>query len=177
MKSGRAVVLPVYKGTLQRGDALASDYQDETAFYRDHVVMWVRDLGRTIDYLETRPDLTTERLAYYGVSWGGAMGGLIPAVEQRIRVNVLNVAGLMMQSTSPAVDPWHFLPRVKQPTLMLNGRYDFFFPFETSQTPMFRALGTPASDKRHHVEDGGHDVPREVVIRETLDWLDRYQRP
>jgi dienelactone hydrolase len=177
MKTGRAVVLPVYKGTLQRGDALANDYQDETAFYRDHVVMWVRDLGRTIDYLETRPELTTERLAYYGVSWGGAMGGLIPAVERRIRTNVLYVAGLNMQRTSPEVDPWNFLPHVTQPTLMLSGRYDFFFPLETAQLPMFEALGTPAADKRHVIQEGGHDVPRAVLIRETLDWLDRYQRP
>jgi dienelactone hydrolase len=177
LKSGRAVVLPVYKGTLQRGDALDSDYQNETAFYRDHVIMWVRDLARTIDYLETRPDLSTEQLAYYGISWGGAMGGLVPAVESRIKVNVLYIAGLMMQPTSPEVDPWNFLPRVRQPTIMLNGRYDFFFPLETSQVPMFEALGAPAEHKRHVVADGGHDVPRDLLIRESLDWLDRYQRP
>jgi dienelactone hydrolase len=174
LTSGRAVVVPVFKGTLLRRDSLNSDYQQETAFYRDHVIMWARDLGRTIDYLGSRPDVTLDGLAYYGISWGGAMGGLMPAVEPRITVNVLYVAGLMMQRTLPEVDPWNFIPRVTQPTLMLNGRYDFFFPLETSQKPMFARLGAPAAQKRHVVADGGHDVPRDVLIREVLDWLDRY---
>ncbi|HEX5632577.1 MAG TPA: SUMF1/EgtB/PvdO family nonheme iron enzyme, partial [Gemmatimonadales bacterium] len=177
LNSGRAVVAPVLKGTWQRRDSLNSDYQAETAFYRDHVVMWARDLGRTIDYLETREDLDLARLAYYGISWGGAMGGLMPAVEPRIKVNVLYVAGLMMQRTHPEVDPWNFIPRVTQPTIMLNGRYDFFFPLESSQAPMFARLGTPPEHKRHVVADGGHDVPRELLIKEMLGWLDRYQAP
>ena len=33
------------------------------------------------------------------------------------------------------------------PTLMLNGRYDSFFPVESSQKPFFQHLGTPAADK------------------------------
>ena len=175
VRSGRAVILPVYKGTWQRGDSLNSDYQAPTAFYRSHVIMWAQDLGRALDYLETRQDISLEGLAYYGLSWGGALGGLMPAVEPRIKVNLLYVAGLMMQQTMPEVDPWNFLPRVTQPTLMLNGRYDFFFPLETSQKPMFARLGTPDAHKRHVVADGGHDVPRDLLIRELLDWLDRYQ--
>jgi serine/threonine protein kinase/dienelactone hydrolase len=175
IKTGRAVLLPVYKGTYQRSDSLLSDVQDTTNFYRDHVIMWAKDLSRGIDYLETRPEITTQRLAYYGVSWGGAMGGLIPAVESRIKVGVLYVAGLSMEPARPEVDPINFLPRVKVPTLMLNGRYDFFFPLETSQVPMFRLLGTPAEHKRHVVEEGSHFVPRIRLIQETLAWLDKYQ--
>jgi eukaryotic-like serine/threonine-protein kinase len=175
IKSGRTVVLPVYKGTYQRSDSLFTDVQDTSNFYRDHVIMWAKDLRRGIDYLETRPDITTERLAYYGVSWGGAMGGLMPAVEPRIKVSVLYVAGLDFERARPEVDPINFLPRVTIPTLMLNGRYDFFFPIETSQVPMFRLLGTPADQKRHVVEDGSHFVPRTRLIQETLAWLDKYQ--
>ena len=51
--------------------------------------MWAKDMRRGIDYLETRTDVDTEHLAYYGVSWGGAMGGLMPAVEPRIKVSAL----------------------------------------------------------------------------------------
>ena len=175
IKTGRAVLLPVYKGTYQRSDSLLSDAQDASNLYRDYVIMWVKDLSRGIDYLETRPEITTERLAYYGVSWGGAMGALIPAVEPRIKVSVLYVAGLSMEPARPEVDPINFLPRVTIPTLMLNGRYDFFFPIETSQLPMFRLLGTPAPQKRHVVEDGSHFVPRNRLIQESLAWLDKYQ--
>jgi pimeloyl-ACP methyl ester carboxylesterase len=175
IKSGRAVLYPVYKGTYQRSDSLKTDTQDSTNFYRDHVLMWAKDLSRGIDYLETRSDVSTDKLAYYGLSWGGALGGLLPAVEPRIRVSVLVVAGLDFPRTRPEVDPLNFLSRISIPTLMLNGRYDFFFPIESSQIPMFRLLGTPASQKRHVVEDGSHFVPRTRMIQETLDWLDRYQ--
>jgi formylglycine-generating enzyme required for sulfatase activity/dienelactone hydrolase len=175
IKSGRTVVLPVYKGTYQRSDSLFTDVQDTTNFYRDHVIMWAKDLRRGVDYLETRPDITTNQLAYYGVSWGGAMGAVMPAVEPRLKVSVLYVAGLDFERARPEVDPINFLSRVTIPTLMLNGRYDFFFPIETSQVPMFRLLGTPADQKRHVVEDGSHFVPRTRLIQETLAWLDKYQ--
>jgi formylglycine-generating enzyme required for sulfatase activity/pimeloyl-ACP methyl ester carboxylesterase len=175
IKSGRAVLLPVYKGTYQRSDSLATDVSDSTTFYRDHVLMWAKDLRRAVDYAETRQDLATDHLAYYGVSWGGNMGGLMPAVEPRIKVSVLIVAGLGFERVRPEVDPFNFLPRITVPTLMLNGRYDFFFPVETAQRPMFEWLGTPPDQKRWVVENGSHFVPRTRQIQETLAWLDRYQ--
>ena len=58
---------------------------------------------------------------------------------------------------------------------MLNGRFDFFFPVDTSQRPMFETLGTPKAQKRHMLYDTGHGIPRVEMIKETLDWLDRYQ--
>jgi hypothetical protein len=58
---------------------------------------------------------------------------------------------------------------------MVNGRYDFFFPTETSQKPLFLWLGTPAKDKRHVVFEAGHVPPNDLMIKEILDWLDRYQ--
>jgi pimeloyl-ACP methyl ester carboxylesterase len=164
VKSGRAVLYPVYKGTYQRSDSLFTDVQDTTNY-----------LSRGIDYLETRSDIGTAQLAYYGVSWGGAMGGVMPAVEPRIRVSVLYVAGLGFERVRPEVDPVNFLPRIRIPTLMLNGRYDFFFPVETSQVPMFRLLGTPPDQKRYVVEDGSHFVARTRLIQEALTWLDKYQ--
>ncbi len=175
LKSGRAVLYPVYKGTYQRKDSFANDTQDSTIFYRDHVVMWGKDLRRGVDYLETRPEVSTARLGYYGVSWGGGLGGLMPAIEPRIKVIVLEVAGLDFPWVRPEVDPVNFLPRIHAPTLMINGRYDFYFPVETSQRPMFRLLGTPEADKRHVIAEGSHFVPRLRLIQETLSWLDKYQ--
>ena len=59
---------------------------------------------------------------------------------------------------------------------MLNGRYDSFFPIDTSQKPMFDLLGTPEKDKRHVIVDSGH-LPRKKVNEETLKWLDLYLGP
>jgi len=64
--SGRVVVFPIYKGTYTRGDGLTSSYPEPTSFYRDHVIYWSKDLGRTIDYLETRKDIQVEKLAFLG---------------------------------------------------------------------------------------------------------------
>jgi dienelactone hydrolase len=174
LKSGRAVLYPVYKSTYERGDSTASDYSDETNRYREHVVMWGKDLRRAIDYLESRPDLARDKVAYFGSSWGGALGGIWPAIEPRLKASVLLVAGLVFTPAQPEVDVINYLPRVRIPVLMLNGQYDFFFPVETSQVPMFRLLGTPAEHKRQVISQGGHFVPRTQLISETLSWLDRY---
>ena len=81
------------------------------------------------------------------------------------------------EDTLPEVDPLNFAPHVLQPTLMINGRYDFFFPVETSQQPLFALLGVKPSDKRHIVVDGGHYPPQDLLVKETVDWLDRYLGP
>jgi serine/threonine protein kinase/dienelactone hydrolase len=175
--TGRAMILPIYKGTYERGGELLSDYASETAQHRDYVTMWVKDLARALDYVETRPDLDASRIAYYGISWGGALGAILPAVEKRIKCNVLYVAGLGFQRALPEVDVINYIGRVKQPTLILNGELDFFFPAETSQKPMFELLGTPEADKKRLVFPGGHSVPRTETIRESLAWLDRYLGP
>jgi eukaryotic-like serine/threonine-protein kinase len=177
LKNGRALLLPMYKGTFERGDGLDSDYPSETAFYRDHVIMWAKDLGRSIDYLETRKDILADKLAYYGVSWGGAMGAIMPAIEDRIKLVLLYVAGLDQTKAFPEADQINFLPRVTAPVLMLNGQYDYYFPVDASQKPMFDLLGTPPEHKRQVIYPSSHFAPRTELIKETLAWLDKYLGP
>jgi eukaryotic-like serine/threonine-protein kinase len=78
LKSGRAVLYPVYKSTYERGDGMESDVADKSSTWRDHVIMWVKDASRAIDYAETRPELDHNKLAYYGYSWGAEMGAIVP---------------------------------------------------------------------------------------------------
>ena len=177
LKSGRAFVLPIYKSTYEREDNLKSDYAEETNFWKEHVIMWAKDLSRTVDYLETRDDIDTEKLGYYGASWGAAMGAIMLAVETRFKASVLYVAGLEFRRSLPEVDPINFLPRIKTPVLMLNGKYDFFFPYETSQLPFYTLLGTPKENKQILVYEGGHSVPATQLIKEMLAWFDRYLSP
>ncbi len=102
------------------------------------------------------------------------MGGIMPALEPRIKAVVLNVGGMVMNKSLPAADQLNFLPRVKQPVLMLNGKYDMFFPVETSQKFMYNFLGTEAKDKKHIVYGTGHLVPKTEFFKETLFWFDKY---
>jgi formylglycine-generating enzyme required for sulfatase activity/dienelactone hydrolase len=177
IKSGRALVYPIYESHYERGDGLLWDDPDETAGYRDHVIYWRKDLGRTIDFLETRKDLNLEKLAYYGLSTGAYLGNILPAVESRIRVAVLLGGGFNFAKKMPEIDELNFAPRVKVPTLLVDGRYDEVFPLQTSQNVMFRFLGTPEKDKRHAVLEGGHIPPYDQMVKEILDWLDKYQGP
>jgi dienelactone hydrolase len=177
LKSGRALVWPIYKGTYERHDDLNSDLQEETVSYKDHVVMWGKELGRTVDYLESRPDMQADKIGFLGWSWGGFMGGIMPAIEKRIKVIVLNVGGMEMNRALPEVDQLNYLPRVTQPILMLNGKHDMFFQLETSQKPMFDLLGTPVEQKKMIIYESGHLVPRTEFVKETLNWLDQYLGP
>jgi eukaryotic-like serine/threonine-protein kinase len=177
IRSGRALIYPVFKGTFERRDGLNSDLADESVFYKDHVIMWRKDIGRAIDYLESRPDMLSDKVGYFGWSWGGFMGGIIPAVEKRIKAIVLHVGGMEMNNALPEVDQINFLPRVYQPIIMLNGKHDMFFPVETSQKPMFDFLGTPKKDKKIIIYDAGHRVPRNELIKESLVWYDKYLGP
>lgn len=177
VRSGRAVMFPVYKATFERGDGSKNGWPNTTSSYRDHVIAWSKDLSRSVDYLETRPDIDHSKLAYEGYSWGAAMGALLPAMEDRLKALVLIAPGFYLQHRLPEVDQLNFAPRVKVPVLMLNGRFDFIFPTAYSQEPMFRLLGTPLEHKRRVVYDTGHDIPRAEMIKETLNWLDRYLGP
>jgi eukaryotic-like serine/threonine-protein kinase len=177
IKSGRALVFPIYKGTYERGDALNTDYPARTDFYRQHVFAWYKDVGRTLDYIETRRDLDASRIAYFGFSWGARLGPIFLALDPRIKSAVLLSGGLKFAETFPEVDPFNFASRVTVPVLMVNGRYDYYFPLETSQQPLLHLLGTPGSQKRHVVLESGHAPPATPVIKEMLEWLDRYAGP
>ena len=171
-------VLPqVVKSTFERGDALTTDHPAPTAFYRDHVLQWSRDLGRSLDWVETRSDLDASHIAFYGLSWGAELGPLLAAVEDRIKTGVLVGGGLGLQQCPPEADPFNFAPHLKRPVLMVNGRHDFFFPYDTTQAPLFKLLGATADQKRHVVFETGHVPPANLMAREVLDWLDRYLGP
>jgi eukaryotic-like serine/threonine-protein kinase len=177
LKSGRAVLYPVYKSTYERGDGMESDVSNESSSWRDHVIMWVKDASRAIDYAETRPELDHEKLAYYGYSWGAEMGAIVPSVEPRIKVCVLALGGLDFHRSLPEVDTINFISRVKQPVLMLNGRYDFFFPLESTQDPFYQLLGSKKDQKKRMLYETGHNIPRNELIKEILNWLDQYMGP
>ena len=167
VKSGRAVIYPVYKGTYERG----VDISGPNAF-RETRIQWVKDVRRVVDYVAARPDLDSGRVLYYGFSWGVGEGVYVLAVEPRFKTAVL-VAGGYYESDFPEFAMQNYLPQIKLPVLMLTGRYDFTRPYDTAQKPFFELLGTRAEDKRHVVLDGGHLPPQySEMVREMLGWTD-----
>jgi predicted esterase len=174
LRNGRAVVFPVYEGTMERRGQSFPDWASIGG--RDLVINAIKDMRRAIDYLESRADINEDKIAFYGYSWGGRLGAIALAVEPRIKVGILNQAGLQHLAI-PETSVLNYLQGVSQPVLQFNGRYDTDFDFETSAQPFFEMLGTDPEDKQHSVFDTSHYVPRERVIGETLDWLDKYLGP
>jgi formylglycine-generating enzyme required for sulfatase activity/dienelactone hydrolase len=172
VRSGRAVLFPVYQQTYERRrpGPRGPNYLREVTTQR------ALDVRRAIDYLESRAEVDRERIAFYGLSMGADEGAIVGAVEPRLRTLILVATGLD-DGMPPEADALNFAPRVRVPVLMINGRYDFLAPLETSQKPLFRLLGSPEKDKKHVVLDSGHVPPWPDVVRQTLDWLDRYLGP
>jgi len=172
VRSGRAVVYPIYEGTYERGGG--TSVPPGGMEHRDKRILQYRDFSRTIDYLESREEFDVNKLAFYGISWGGGMGAHFPALEKRLKVNIMLNGGLRSETYEPDVDPFNFAPHVTIPTLMINGKYDPLFPVETSQNPLFRALGTPPAHKHHELLEIGHEFRPTEFARLSLDWLNKY---
>jgi len=173
IKSGRALLYPIYQGTYERNGnrGLPGAFGNLNLMIQDS-----REVGRSVDYLQTRPDIDASKIAYLGVSQGTADGVIFVALEDRFKAVVFLDGGFFLGPHLPARDQVNFASRVKEPVLMVNGRYDFSFSPERSQDPMFRMLGTPAQDKRHVLFDTPHDISQVKgdLSREVLAWLDKY---
>jgi cephalosporin-C deacetylase-like acetyl esterase len=173
LRTGRAVLYPVYKGTFERH----VDNLQSPSVYREAAIQLAKDAFRSVDYLETRSDIQLTKLGYYGMSQGGIFGPVLLALDPRIKAAVLSSASLYPEKTSPEIDTLNFAPRVRVPVLMLGGKHDFVAPPATLQEPLFRSLGTPEEDKRLLLLDAGHIPPLRDTMRETLNWFDHYLGP
>ena len=168
--SGRALVIPAFDGSYERKNTeISTVAQTPAATSRalaERRVHWRIDLGRLIDYFTLRPDLDHEKVIYLGFSYGASSFLASVPFESRIQNNIFISGGGATRNG--------YLNRIVQPTLMLNGSGDFVFPVR-SQELLFERLGTPAEDKRHVVMSAGHfPLPRNQMVGEISDWLDKY---
>ena len=180
VKSGRALVQPIYKGSYERWDTFLNDQgEGELRTMRTRMFEWRQEIGRTLDLMASRIDIDTGRVAYLGASFGASMPLAILALEDRIKTAVLLAPGFTYRSVPPEADAVNYVGHITMPVLMIGGRQDYVLPLEEAQKPLFERLGTPADRKRHIIFDAGHiaDYPRGQMIREVLGWLDTYLGP
>lgn len=167
-------------------DALA---KDGPAWLRrgtlENVAANVVDFRRTVDYLETRPEVDPTRLAYVGSSMGGMLGAVFSAVEPRIKAVVLRCSGSRLASRrweqvadpearqwlrrmSELTDPAAFVGMISpRPLLMLNNLQDEVISVESAEA-LFNAAGDP---KEQRWFPGDHRGNREVHAAETWSFL------
>ena len=171
LRSGYAFIQPIFKGTYERGYPEFPNYvENESKIYADQLIMMVKDYSRAIDYVEEQDELSND-IYYYGISWGGMLGPLFLANENRIKKSVWQVAGLGARKTRPEGSPLTFLSRVNTPVLMLNGIYDQYFPFETSQKPMYDLLSLKEPMKKMITYESAHSPPSSETSKEILKWF------
>lgn len=179
VQSGRAVIYPIYQATYERlspADRQNGSRLPTASRRRDVLIQQVKDVQRAVDYLQSRADIDADHIGYLGVSMGSAYGAIADAVEGRFKAIVWLDGGLFMDQPLSGTDQVDFAPRITTPLLMVNGRYDYVFPLDSAQLPLFRLVGTPAADKRHVILDTPHGVSaaRPLLIRAVLEWFDRY---
>lgn len=175
VKSGRALAIIAFDGSFERrwSDSLRASMAQADRF-RLRQQHHRQELGRTIDYLATRKDIDSSRLGWLGISYGAQSMMPLLAAEERIGAAVLVGGGVFLLGIPPAEEPFNYLPRVKQPLLMLSGRWDIDVNMD-AQNAMLRMLGTPADRKERILFDAGHGVlPQNQFVRATLNWFDKY---
>ena len=164
---------------------------------RQAFVQTIVDYRRGLDYLATRPDIDSKRIGLVGASLGGIMGGVLTAVEPRIKTSVLIVGGgdwrtLLAKSTNDAavrlreltkdlppsamdpldlVDPIYYVGHISpRPLLMQNGRKDDVVLPACAQAMWERAQQPKAIDWY----DSGHVPPLVEVFLKTMSWFGKY---
>ncbi|NKI36135.1 SUMF1/EgtB/PvdO family nonheme iron enzyme [Wenzhouxiangella sp. XN79A] len=175
LRTGRAVAYPVFKGTFERGPVPPSG----PIGVRDLLIQQAKDLRRTLDYLETRDDIDTDRLAFHGVSYGATRAPYLLATEPRFAIAMLVSTGLSpTEHLPPEIQQVDYLARVTLPLLLVTGRNDLTMSYEESQRPFFERLATPGPDKQHVALDSGHLPPGYTELsRHLLEWIDRWFGP
>jgi dienelactone hydrolase len=180
IQSGRALIYPIYAGTYERNHRgpLPGDNEGQRSLL-DGLQMSIRqskEVRRSVDYLETRPDIDKSKLAYLGVSQGSAYGVIYTTLEDRFKAVVFLDGGFFQGIPLPARDQANFAPRLQKPLLMVNGQYDILFSPALSQLPLVKMIGTLEADKRRVVFPTQHDVSQDSasLSKEVLAWLDKY---
>jgi dienelactone hydrolase len=153
---------------------------------RKEQIQLIVDLRRAVDLLRARAHVDDDRIAYLGISYGAAMGGLLAGVEHRIAAFALmsGDGGLVEHFSGPEhrsgrlfmlsparrkawlaamrpIEPLRWVKRASAPLLFLFGRHDYFVSVR-DQTRYWRAAPQP---KQIRWYDSGHFLP-------PLAWCD-----
>jgi serine/threonine protein kinase len=176
VRSGRAVYCVVMRGFLERDlPADSVDHEYGSVEYLEDQARHLVDLRRGLDLLETRDELDQNRIVYCKASQG-LMETVLPAIEPRYHAVVMWGVGI---SGYPAggrqeANPMHFAPLMRQPKLLLHGRYDETNPYRTEGEPFHNLLPDP---KTVLLSDRGHSPDPTKLVPTVNTWLDEALGP
>ena len=172
IKSGKALIWPAWKGSLDRmTTSLTASPEDRARNFRELLRYWTTDTSKTIDYLQTRQDIDDKNLFYLGMSYGAIFTTHTLLFEDRYKGALLYVGGAS-PSVPPLSDGNNHLPRIKTPFLMLNGEDDYLVP-KSMAMALYNFSGTAEKDKKIVFYNSGHwPLPRNQMIKESLAFIE-----
>jgi uncharacterized protein len=182
---GAVVVMIDAPFARRSGDPVRFDERD-----RREQIQLIVDLRRAVDLLVERDDVDEDRIGYLGVSYGGAMGGLLAGVEDRVDAFVLRVGdgGLVehfrsadaggspppisrarwkrwLASMTP-IEPLRYVSRATAPLLFQSGSQDEVVPPADAR----RYQAAAPEPKEVEWYDSNHFLPREADCA-AAKWL------
>jgi len=162
---------------------------------REEQIQLIVDLRRAVDLLVARPDVDPDQVAYLGVSYGAAMGGLLAGVEDRLQAYALQVGdgGLVTHFTGPEdrdgllselspaererwiaemwpIEPIHYVGHAAPAALLFqNGSQDGMVP--PPDAVRYQEAGS--EPKTIIWYESGHVLPRQALLDQAR-WLRRH---
>ena len=136
----------------------------------------IRDLRTALSLFSAQQYVDKTALAFYGYSYGAAMGGILAAVEPRLNAVILasGTGGRATRNTSDpmyAIDPIHFVMHIPDmPILLQNGENDQNIDREAAL--LFQQT-VSSSQKVMIMRPVGHMLSCDLT-REALQWLGMY---
>jgi len=172
------------------GDRLEDNYEfsftDGYKYWtRNIIIQTVFDLRRGIDLLNKIPDIDSTRIGFYGISLGGFTGTVFCAVDKRVKVPVIALAGggfnvmFGLDALSEEaldyfsmIDPINYVEMLSpRPLLMLNAENDDVVPPFTTKR-LFKKAKEPKKIIWYNAKH--HDVPIDKVYQAGIDWYKKY---
>jgi pimeloyl-ACP methyl ester carboxylesterase len=167
LRSGRAAVVPIWAGSRDRYFNYLTGDQSKAS------IDWYSDVTKTINYLVDRDGFSPENIAYVGFSYGALFGPVLLAVEERFKTGVLISGGIIFHfDLHGLLDLNNFAPRIQQPILLVNGRFDPIVPYGMSQQRLLALMPNPKNKQQLFDELGHWGFPRHRFHRTVVDWLD-----
>jgi hypothetical protein len=182
-----AVVIAIDAPFARRGGQPVRYSPDDRA----EQIQLIKDLQRAVDVLRARPNVDAARIAYIGISYGGAMGALFVGVERRLKAAVLVVGdgGLVSHLTGPEdlpsmaglscatrvnwframapIEPIRFVPHASPTALLLqNGRSDNLVPAADAED-VHAAAPEPKTIRWYNA---GHSLNQQALF-DRHEWL------
>lgn len=172
IRSGRAVFAVVFRHFKERRQPQETGGNLSSVRQRALLVNDATDLRRGLDYLQTREEIDSSRVAYFGYSAGAVEGVLFSSVEPRYRSVVFVSGGIRANGPNVLAEatPSNFASHIRAPKFLLSGRYDEAHPFKLLVEPLFKLLSEP---KQLVVYEGGHTPPIEIYVPAVNGFLDQ----